>query len=141
MQWNAQQHAGFSSTQPWLPVNSSYVETNVEKQKGDKDSLYNIYKALLGLRKEHKPLQAGEWEPLLCGKRGIIAYERVYENENIMVILNFTASSRKTRLHITSEWQVLFSTHRQSKESVHLENLKLFPFEATVLLNKKRSCN
>jgi len=136
MQWNAQQHAGFSSTQPWLPVNSSYVENNVEQQKEDKDSLYNIYKTLLSLRKEHKPLQAGEWEPMLCGKRGIIAYAREYDNEKIIVLLNFTASSKKARIHHTSEWQVLFSTHRQNAENVLLENMKLFPFEATVLNNE-----
>jgi alpha-glucosidase len=136
MQWNAQQHAGFSNTQPWLPVNSSYVENNVEQQKEDKDSLYNIYKTLLSLRKEHKPLQAGEWEPMLCGKRGIIAYAREYDNEKIIVLLNFTASSKKARIHHTSEWQVLFSTHRQNAENVLLENMKLFPFEATVLNNE-----
>lgn len=140
MQWNDKQNAGFTNGLPWSPINSGYTTTNIERQKEDKDSLFNIYKTLIKLRKEFKPLNAGEWEPLLYGKKGVIAYARVHDDEKIIVILNFTARNKKTQLNNTSEWHVLFSTHRQNAESVHLVNVKLFPFEA-IVLNRKPSCN
>jgi len=51
MQWDGGPNAGFSSGQPWLPVNSDYRSRNVALQEADSTSLLSWYKALLALRR------------------------------------------------------------------------------------------
>jgi len=133
MQWNDQQNAGFTNDKPWLPINKDFIENNIEKQKDNKDSLFNIYKALIYLRKIHKPLNAGDWKPLIYGSKGVLAYSREFENETIIVVLNFTSARKKINLKTNEELRILFSTHRNKSDEIQLENLQILPFEATLI--------
>ena len=44
MQWNHQEHAGFTTGTPWLSVNGNYKEINVENSRKNPDSLFYYYK-------------------------------------------------------------------------------------------------
>ncbi len=62
MQWSDEDNAGFTDggVTPWLPINSNYVELNVEAQREDPSSHLAVYKALAQLRKDsivHQVLQ------------------------------------------------------------------------------------
>ena len=59
MQWDASAHAGFSQAQPWLPVGETYQHENVEKQRRDNASLYNLYRRLIALRRSRRALVNG----------------------------------------------------------------------------------
>ena len=133
MQWNSSQNAGFTDASPWLPVNNDFSENNVELQKSENNSLFNIYKTLIGLRKKHKPLNCGEWKPLINGKNGVVAYSREFENEKIIIVLNFTSARKKINLKTDEELKILFSTHRKNTDKIQLENLQILPFEATLI--------
>ncbi len=39
MQWNAREHAGFTTGIPWLRVNPNYKEINAEEALADQDSV------------------------------------------------------------------------------------------------------
>lgn len=133
MQWNSQKNAGFTSGVPWLPVNRSYINNNVEKQKSEENSLYNLYRKLINIRKEYVSLNAGQWTPLLPQKNGIMAYSRTIESEKVFVFLNFTSKSKKINLGINSKWKVLLSTHLHDEHINSTNEIKLFPYEATIL--------
>jgi glycosidase len=42
MQWNASEHAGFTTGKPWLKVHKNFRTRNVEAQESDPNSLLNL---------------------------------------------------------------------------------------------------
>jgi alpha-glucosidase len=50
MQWDAGEHAGFSTGNPWLPIGTDYKERNVDHQRVDPTSLFWFYRTLIALR-------------------------------------------------------------------------------------------
>ncbi|MFW5865229.1 MAG: alpha-glucosidase, partial [Candidatus Izemoplasmataceae bacterium] len=52
MQWDSTLHGGFSEFTPWMPTNHNYEIINVRRQLEEEDSILNLYKKLLKLRKE-----------------------------------------------------------------------------------------
>ena len=51
MAWDATPHAGFSSGEPWLPLNDDWPTRNVAAQQSAPDSMLTLYRALLALRR------------------------------------------------------------------------------------------
>jgi alpha-glucosidase len=74
--WDDGPHAGFSSTQPWLPIPSEHRELCVARQIADRRSTLNNVRAFLRWRKAHPALAHGSIrfmpapEPLLALVRG-----------------------------------------------------------------------
>jgi alpha-glucosidase len=64
MQWQATKNAGFCppDVRPWLRVNPNHVSVNVTTQDQDQDSILNLYRRLLQLRKDHDILRTGQLE-------------------------------------------------------------------------------
>ena len=132
MQWSSQPNAGFSSENPWLPVNPDYNQINVEKQALETGSLLNLYRSLIRLRRKHIALRDGRWIPLLNGMKGILAYIRKTEEEQLIVILNFTANKKRIRLQEHVFGKVLLSTSRKTGDTTTLHEFMLDPYEATL---------
>lgn len=90
MQWDESKNAGFSMAEKtWLPVHPEFMTVNVEAQNKDTDSLLSTIRTLLNIRKDEKSLQAGSLELIQKLPDGILGYERVFEKERIVVLLNF----------------------------------------------------
>ncbi len=133
MNWSTEIHAGFSKTMPWLPICKNLEKVNVKTQKKDRYSLLNFYKNLISLRKKKRALSMGEWIPVLKGYNGILGYYRVYNNEKLFVILNFTRKERKINIHDPGQWKVRLSTHRFVNTYFNDLNFTTAPYEATIL--------
>jgi alpha-glucosidase len=131
MQWSGAPNAGFSAAPPWLPVNADYETVNVETELNDRNSILNLYKDLIALRKNHPALERGEWVPVIEAKDDIIAYRRVHENEDLLVVLNFSNAARKARLEAPQLWTV-FSTHRFDSSAISGPEISLMPYEASI---------
>ena len=52
MQWSGDANAGFSSANPWIPLNSDYQEVNVAKAEETEDSILKIYRQMTNLRED-----------------------------------------------------------------------------------------
>ncbi len=65
MQWDAGPHAGFTTGEPWLPVNPNHVEINAAAAQADPASVFNHYRALIALRHEHPLVVDGRFELLV----------------------------------------------------------------------------
>lgn len=89
MQWSSKSNAGFSKSEPWLPVNKNFKNKNVEKQNKDKNSILTYYKNILWLRKKNEILRKGKIEFLNDGSDGTLRYKRLYNNQEIYIYLNF----------------------------------------------------
>ncbi|MBL4936541.1 alpha-glucosidase [Clostridium sp. YIM B02515] len=89
IQWDASENAGFTTGAPWLRVNPNYKEINVESALKDKDSIFYYYQKLIKLRKEHEVIVYGDINMMLEEDEKIFAYTRKFENESLLVVLNF----------------------------------------------------
>jgi alpha-glucosidase len=94
MQWNSKKFAGFSDHEPWLPVSEDFPSNNVEMQQNDLKSMLNIYKKLISLRKNSKALLHGQYESLETNNESVFAFTRTFENEIILVVLNYADSEQ-----------------------------------------------
>jgi alpha-glucosidase len=137
MQWTAGRNAGFTSGEPWLPVDPSYTVRNVEHQEGDPDSLLGWYRRLLWLRRGKSALRDGTYRAVDGVPTGVFAYVREAGEPRIAVFLNFT--SRTIALNgqwdalAGKSWRTLLSTHAAEGDSVSLSNARLRPYEVLVL--------
>ncbi len=101
LQWDAEPNAGFCSANaaPWLPVHENRKFTNVQDQSVDDNSLLNLYRKLLRLRRDSAILQSGSLE--LIGDpamdENILAYQRTRKDQTLIIVLNFGAKSIKFR--------------------------------------------
>jgi alpha-glucosidase len=133
MQWNADQHAGFSECTPWLPVNDDYVSLNVKSQESDEYSFYNFYRRLIRVRKDHDALSRGDWFPVINGKHGLLVYLRKFQEERILILLNFSRRRRKFEIPDYGSGRIILSTHRQPETDFFPRNPVAEPFEATII--------
>ncbi len=98
MQWSAAPQAGFSSARPWLKAHPNYERRNVAAQQDDPNSLLNFTKKLISLRRQHPALTRGSYRNFFRSDSGIAAYERAFDNERIIVYLNFTGATKAVTL-------------------------------------------
>ena len=89
MQWSSEKFAGFSDSQPWLSVNPTYTEINVQSAIADPSSILYTYKKLIALRKDHPVMVYGDYCPVMEQYENVVAYTRAYEDEKWFMIFNF----------------------------------------------------
>ena len=91
-QWDNTINAGFTTGEPWIKVNSNYVDINVKSQEKDKNSLLYFYKKLIALRKapEYKDtIVYGDFEPAYQEQDNIFAFYRNSKEQKVLLIANF----------------------------------------------------
>lgn len=98
MQWDASQYAGFSTVEPWLPVNKNKETINALVSITDTDSIYHYYIKLFAVRKEHSVFRDGDYKDLLPKDKKLFCYSRFTADEHVIVCANFSAETRKLRL-------------------------------------------
>ncbi|EIZ1408876.1 alpha-glucosidase [Vibrio vulnificus] len=90
MQWSASPNGGFSHAEPWIEVNPNYPEINVEQALADSDSIFYHYQKLIELRKQHPAIVYGDFTPLFAEHDSVFAYVRSHQDEQLLVINNFS---------------------------------------------------
>ncbi|EMB7844262.1 alpha-glucosidase [Vibrio vulnificus] len=90
MQWSASPNGGFSQAEPWIEVNPNYPAINVEQALADSDSIFYHYQKLIELRKQHPAIVYGDFTPLFAEHDSVFAYVRTHQDEQLLVINNFS---------------------------------------------------
>lgn len=124
MQWDTSANAGFSpaGVQPWLPVNPDYVRVNVAGEAAQPESILNLYRRLLHVRREHASLRTGSLVMLEALPLDVLGYRR----NDILVLANLgeqPAVVRHTGEVLVETGQVAVGSGRTT----------LFPDSAVVL--------
>jgi alpha-glucosidase len=125
MQWDASPYAGFSSVEPWLPVNPDYPERNVALQEKDPRSMLSLVRRLIALRKD-PGLLYGAYRTYQA-RGGVYAYLR---GEGWLVALNLR--DKEKALDLPKGGRVVLSTHLDREEEVG-DRLHLRPDEGVVV--------
>lgn len=108
MLWSADRNAGFSRANPqalYLPITNDpeyhYEAVNVSIQQNNPHSLYWWTKRILDLRKRHQAFSVGSMEFVGCDNRGILAFLRCHEGENILVVANLSRFVQPAELDLS----------------------------------------
>ncbi len=89
MQWNDTANAGFTTGRPWLTTVDPSGDLNVEAQLADLDSMLNLVRRLIQLRKESKALRIGTYEALDHHADTVFSYQRACDDEVVSIYCNF----------------------------------------------------
>ncbi|MCB1191975.1 MAG: alpha-glucosidase [Leptospiraceae bacterium] len=138
MCWENGLNAGFSTVEPWLPINQEYHKTNVKTEAKSRKSLLTFYKKLIAIRKKYDSLRIGSFEPIDLDSERIMAYLRkIDKKEQMLILLNF--SDKKDKFILENRpiplrnAQVIFSTHKREDSGINIAIIHLEPYEGTIV--------
>jgi len=94
MPWSDAPFAGFSSVEPWLPLNDDWRTRNVAAQEAEPESLLHLYRRLLVLRREHDALRVGNIV-LTDADDEVLSYLRSSAYATFLVVLNLGTQRRR----------------------------------------------
>lgn len=137
MQWSAEAGAGFTSGQPWMPINPNHTAIYAEDQLVRTDSVLSFYRQLIQLRKDYPIIVYGKFVPYAQEDPFVFAYQRQLKGQTLLVCCNFTAQPRPlppptvfTEAHARL---LLTNTQNSTYTASHL----LAPYEAVILLHEE----
>lgn len=134
MQWDAGEYAGFSASKPWLAIPDNHSYINVEAEEQDASSILGYYKKLVALRKEYPVIQEGAIEFLYQDVQGVLAYQRILGEEELLVLNNLTGEPVRLPEPISCKgWGRLIGNYGELGEAVE----ELQAYESIVLLKSK----
>ncbi len=133
MQWNDEVNAGFTTGTTWFGMNPNYKEINVEKQKNEENSIFNFYKKMIALKKEHDVLNYGTYDLLLEDDPQIYAYTRTLNDEKIIVISNISKEEAVyNEDSFALERKRLLLNNYEVAEHEQVNSITLKPYETRV---------
>ena len=120
---------GFSNVKPWISFGN--VSNFYDKDKNAEKSIFKYYQKLIKLRKNFKAISEGRYKKVNSIYQSYV-FERISENEEILVILNFKDFSEnldisKEIIEKYKDGEILINNY----DNFDIENLK--PYQAVVL--------
>lgn len=94
MQWSRATYGGFSTVEPWLPLEADYERKNVAVLAEQTTSIYQLYRHLLALRRRHRVLQEGSYRPV-AAEGQLLLFLRILADDRFLLALNMGAEPRK----------------------------------------------
>ena len=102
MAWDDSENGGFNAGhEPWQCVNPSYPEINVKNDLRAERSIYRFYQKLLAVKKTNETAIFGRTAELDHQNRKVLAYEREYKGNRLLVAASFT---RKNARFTIPQW-------------------------------------
>jgi oligo-1,6-glucosidase len=90
MQWDASEHAGFTTGRPWLAPNPNHTEINAAAQREDPDSVFHHYRRLIELRHTEPAVVHGDFTMLMEEDERVYAFLRRHEDTELLVLGNLS---------------------------------------------------
>jgi oligo-1,6-glucosidase len=132
MQWNARPHAGFTTGEPWLPVNPNYPAVNAEAAMADPDSVFHHYRRLIELRHTEPAVVYGEFTMLLAEHKRIYAFTRTLGDTELLVLGNFSSEVERVPAETGFDPKGWFGTERLLANYPPAATPSLQPWEVRV---------
>ena len=124
--WDDSKYCGFSENEPWIPLNTHYENINSKKDRESEKSIFEFYKSLLKVRKEHNEILYGDLKVLSKDTDKFFMFEREYYGEKIIICCNF---EEENKLQIPySNFKLLLSNFKCRKDN----SLDYKPYEIAI---------
>jgi len=134
MPWDGSLLADFTSGEPWLPLGADHASVNVAAMRESRESILNLYRHLIELRRNNPALTYGAIEAVGVGGK-ILRYERHQGDERVAIALNLGHEPAQVS-HPAG--QVLLSTYLDRAGENVDESVSLRADEGIVVQVKKQ---
>jgi alpha-glucosidase len=135
MQWDDTPQAGFTSGKPWLMVHPNFTQRHVAAQRQTPQSLYNLTRTIIALRKKVPALTQGIMTFVSTDSPMVLAYTRKTPEQQVWVGLNFSRVKREVSIAgIGRPWQLLYSS-QNNQPPANPTRLILAPHEVIMLVS------
>ncbi len=104
MQWDATEHAGFTTGVPWIDTNPNCRDINAAAELANPDSVFHHYRKLISLRKTEPAIADGTYELLLPEDPDIYAYIRTNGSTQLLIVANCSSHDVEARVPVAAEW-------------------------------------
>lgn len=133
MQWKNEPYAGFSSSEPWLPVSPDLDNKNVAEQEQEPNSILNLFRQLIWYRKSSNCLLRGGFKSEDINLNDCFVYLRTWQADSCLIALNFSSETREISVPIKNTGRLVISTHLDRQEQVSLGKLALRAYEGVIV--------
>lgn len=137
VQWDDTPGAGFTTGEPWIPINPNHTWLNAAAQHDDRRSVFSWYRQLIALRHENPTVVDGRFQLLLETDPQVFAYTRTGE-ETLLVLANLSGEAAAVDADVFEDW-VRAEAMLGNYPGDHRLPLLLRPWEALVLRRPQRS--
>ncbi|MBF0818701.1 alpha,alpha-phosphotrehalase [Streptococcus acidominimus] len=132
MQWDASEHAGFTTGTPWLKAGKFYPEINVETEKTG--PIFTFYQELIRLRKTLPIIAEGDYTAAYQDSDSVYAFERSLGDQKLLVLNNFFG--KEVELEIPAHYadgKILISNYADTTIS---QTITLKPYQTLAVLTQ-----
>ncbi|WP_240047642.1 alpha-glucosidase [Sphingomonas panacisoli] len=105
-QGNPNDHAGFSTATPWLPIGEDHLALAVDRQNGDPASLLNLTRRLIAFRHASEALMTGD-VTILAATDSLLAFERTAGAERLLCVFNLAFEPADWAPAEPSQWRAV----------------------------------
>ena len=134
MQWDGQANAGFSQSEPWIPMGDTSQEITVEKQLGDETSILSFYKKLVALRKELPVIARGDIAMIEAENADVLAYRRTLDDQELIVWNNLTGGETEVGAPEGTGWKLVLGNYEDGQAEGNADGrMRLRPYETVAL--------
>ena len=114
MPWVAQdEHGGFSSADPWLPIGHDNAARAVDRQEADPASLLHLTRHLIALRNANDALLVGALN-VIEASDDLLVFERISVGQHLVCAYNFSAKPLRWSPTQPDRWRVIKSVNDAS---------------------------
>ena len=138
MQWDSSLNGGFSKSKPWIVMNNTYNEINVEDAMKYENSIYYYYKGLIQFRKNEVLINSGDFEIVDSYENLMVCFKRFMEGVDYQIYVFCNFFNKETVLKMCDfkfifekKYEVLFGNYK----TIVLLDSQIFikPFETFVV--------
>jgi len=129
MQWSAEAHAGFSESEPWIPVVANYPSINVARQEAAEDSILHTYRRVLKLRRE-SGAAFGRMQIHALEDEQTFVYTNTTQQTKLLVVANFSKAPVEIELPDPFTADDLYEVNRKEPDTG--SSMQFAPYEARI---------
>ncbi len=131
MQWDSTKNGGFTEGKPWKKVNDNHQKINVVAQNKDPKSILNHFRKMVKLRKDNPVLVYGQYQILQESHSEIYAYTRTLDQQQVLVLLNFSKKQATITLEETTKTGTLL-INNYDRLDAREGQITLQPYQAII---------
>jgi len=128
MPWDNSPQGRFTEARPWLPL-GDHDKINVASLSRQPDSILNLYRRLIRLRRENEALISGRVENLTA-EGPLLRYHRTDETKRFVIILNLGHEPQEAAFE---RGEIVISTFLDREKELINGNVSLRPAEGLVI--------
>lgn len=130
MQWTGEPNAGFTDSEPWLPVSPDFQDKNIQTMLDHEDSILNLYRGIIRIRKESSALRVGSFLSHPSSSEDVLVYRKEADDDTKTMVLNLSDAWQEVDVRSGS---VILSTLDSTRSDNVNGGLSLAPREGVIV--------